>query len=72
MSNKVPAPLQLPDPPEKYSVAWAASLIRALVAADFKNLKSDRETPQQIFTDTVTGTRYKVSIASGVWTLTAI
>lgn len=32
----------------------------------------ERNAVRDVFTDTVTGTRYQVTIVSGVWTLTAL
>lgn len=68
------APLNLPSPPDKYDKAFMQNLLSALVKADAMNVKSNEEyqSLRFVLADTATGTRYQITIASGVLTLTAI
>ena len=74
MSNKAPAGLQLPNAPAQYSQQDQALLRAALAAADRDNAKQNQEANMKrlVLTDTVTGTRYNVTIASGALTLVAL
>lgn len=68
--------LRLPQPGRAYDAENEARTRRSLEEADDANQKrgSDYEVSRGrlILTDTVTGTRYNLTIASGVVTLTAL
>lgn len=68
------ASLNLPSPPDQYDKTFMQNLLTALVKADGMNVKSNEEyqAPRFVLADTVTGTRYQVTIVSGALTLTAI
>lgn len=69
--------MNLPNPPEKYDRTNEAQTRDTLATVDAENHKKfrDLEVGQNcrvIFVDTVTGTRYAMSIASGAVALTAL
>lgn len=74
MSNKAPAGLQLPNAPAQYSQKDQAELRKALADADRRYAKQDGEAnmARLVLTDTVTGARYNVTVASGALTLVAL
>lgn len=74
MSNKAPAGLQLPNAPAQYSQQDQALLRAALVAADRDNAKQNQEANMKrlVLTDTVTGARFVITVASGALTLVAL
>lgn len=59
---------------DKYSKEHMASLIRAIADADAQNVKKGTEwnAVRLVLTDTDTGARYNVTVASGVLTLVAL
>lgn len=67
------------QPPDKYSMTDQAHLRREIERLDQENLKRFRDIEvgstgqtRLVFTDTTTGTRYKLTVAAGVLTLTAV
>ena len=66
--------LNLPASPAQYNKEDQTSLRRALTDADAQNVKKDEEwnARRLVLTDTVTGARYNVTVASGVLTLVAL
>lgn len=68
--------MRLPSPPPAYDQQNEASARRAIEESDEANQKrgSDYEVARGrlILPDTVTGTRYNVTIVSGALTLTAL
>ena len=69
--------MNLPNPPSVYSPGNEAQTRAQLETEDRKNHKKFTDIEigkgcRAIFTDTVTGTRYAMTIASGAVTLTAL
>lgn len=66
--------MNIPPTPGAYSQTNESSFRQAVVEEDRRNLKRGEEmNPERfVLTDTVTGTRYMVTIVSGVLTLTAL
>jgi hypothetical protein len=66
--------MNLPLAPEKYDPVNESNMRAALEQADRLNHKKGQETQlvRLVLADTVTGTRYLVTVASGALTLTAL
>lgn len=66
--------LNLPTPPQQYSREDQVSLRRVIEEADGQNVKKNEEwnARRLVLTDTVTGARYELTVASGVFTLVAL
>lgn len=66
--------LNLGAPPEQYTKADQINLRRVLTDADAQNVKKGEEwnAVRLVLTDTVTGARYNLTVASGVLTLVAL
>lgn len=71
------AGLTLPGAPPAYSMRDQASVRKALQEADLENIKTRRDVylvqgERLIMKDTVTGTSYAITVASGALVLTAV
>ncbi|NBW13798.1 MAG: hypothetical protein EBR82_37935 [Caulobacteraceae bacterium] len=68
------ANVKFPQPPAQYDRGAMALLVAALETADRANVKKDEEwNPRRlVLKDTVTGTRYVLTVASGALVLTAV
>ena len=68
------APIALPQPQAQYSTKDQADTRAAIVRELRRCLKKDEETQlvRLVLKDTVTSTRYLITVASGVLTLTAL
>ena len=69
--------MNLPSIPEKYDPAQQAQTRAGIEEADAANHKKFRDIEvgkacRLILVDTVTGTRYAATVASGAWVLTAL
>lgn len=69
-----PVGLKLPKPPKAYDAHNEAQMRQTVERELDRALKRDEEIQpaRLVMADTVTGTRYLVTIASGAWTLTAL
>ena len=69
--------MNLPSAPDQYSRSDQQSTRNEISRADDLNLKKDRHLNLQTgvgieLVDTVDGTRYRATVASGAWVLTAL